>query len=130
MRAGLLVLAAIALAGFVAIAVVLPRMANSELKAAAAALIAGADGAKTQVGGAAEKAGNLAGAGANVRIEARNDPKAGEMKYVVEPNGVIRGWNRENAIEIALTPALSGGKIGWTCKGYPQDGMLQSCGGR
>ena len=130
MRAGLLVLAGIALAGFVAIAVVLPRMANSELKAAAAALIAGADAAKTQVGAAAEKAGNLVGAGASVKIEPRNDANSGEMKYVVEQNGVIRGWNKENAIEIALTPALAGGKIGWTCKGYPQDGMLQSCGGR
>lgn len=130
MRAGLLTLAAIALAGFIVIAVVLPRMASSDLKVAAASLVAGADEAKSQVGAAAAKAANLTGAGANVKIDMRVDPNAGEMKYVVEPNGVIRGWNRTNAIEIVVTPVLSGGKTVWTCTGYPHDAMPTSCGGK
>jgi hypothetical protein len=130
MRPGLLVLAGIALAGFIAIAVVLPQIASSDLKAAAAALIAGADAAKAQVGAAAEKNANLAGSGANVKIAAASDAKAGEMKYVVEQNGVIRGWNEKNAIEIAVTPVLSGGKAAWTCKGFPNDAMPAVCGGR
>jgi hypothetical protein len=125
-----LVLAGIALAGFIAIAVVLPQMASSELKAAAAALIAGADAAKAQVGAAAEKNANLTGSGANVKIAAASDAKAGEMKYVVEQNGVIRGWNEKNAIEIAVTPVLSGGKASWTCKGFPHDAMPAACGGK
>ena len=130
MRSGLLLLAGIALAGFIAIAVVLPQMASGELKAAAAALVSGADAAKAQVGAAAEKAGKLEGSGVDVKIAARGDAKTGEMKYVVELNGVIRGWNEKNAIEIVMTPALSGGKTSWTCKGYPHDAMPQSCGGK
>jgi hypothetical protein len=130
MRAGLLILAGIALAGFIVVAVVLPRMASSDLKAAAASLVAGADEAKAQVGAAAEKVANLTGSGANVRIAVRVDANAGELNYVVEQNGVIRGWNRTNAIEIVVTPDLSGGKIHWTCKGYPHDAMPQSCGSR
>ena len=130
MRAGLLVLAAIALAAFIAIAVVLPRMANSELKAAAVVLIAGADAAKSEVSAAAEKAANLTGAGANLKIASRVDANAGEMKYVVELNGVIRGWNEKNAIEIVMTPALPDAKTRWICKGYPHDAMPQSCGGK
>lgn len=130
MRTGLLILAGLALAGFIIIAVVLPRMASGDLKAAAVSLVAGADEAKTQVGAAAEKAASLAGSGASVKIAARVDANAGEMKYVVEQNGVIRGWNKANAIEIVVTPVLSGGKTNWTCKGYPHDAMPPSCGGR
>lgn len=130
MRAGLLTLAGIALAGFIVIAVVLPRMASNDLKAAAASLAAGVDEAKSQIGAAAEKAATLTGSGANVKIAAHVDADAGEMKYVVEQNGVIRGWNRTNAIEIAVTPVLSGGKTNWTCKGYPHDAMPPSCGGK
>ena len=130
MRTGLLVLAGIALAGFIVIAVVLPQMASSELKAAAAAVIAGTEAAKTQVAAAAEKAGNFTGSGANVKVASRSDGKVGELKYVVEPNGIIRGWNEINAIEIAVTPTLSGGKVGWACRGFPQDAMPQTCGGK
>lgn len=130
MRSGLLLLAGIALAGFIAIAVVLPQMASGELKAAAGALVSGADGAKAQVGAAAEKAGKLEGSGVDVKIAARSDAKTGEMKYVVELNGVVRGWNEKNAIEIIMTPTLSGGKTSWSCKGYPHDAMPQSCGGK
>ena len=130
MRAALMTLAGIALAGFIVVAVVLPRMASSDLKAAAASLIAGAEAAKAQVGAAAEKAANLTGYGANVKIAAQVDANAGEMKYVIEQNGVIRGWNKANAIEIALTPVLSGGRTNWTCKGFPHDAMPSSCGGR
>ena len=130
MRAGLLILAGIALAGFIVIAVVLPRMASSDLKAAAASLVAGADEAKAQVGAVAERAANVGGSGASLKIAARVDANAGEMKYVVEQNGVIRGWNRTNAIEIVLTPNLSGAKTNWTCKGFPHDAMPPSCGGR
>lgn len=130
MRAGLLVLAGVALAGFIAIAVILPKMASGDLMAAAATLIAGVEAAKAQVGATAEKSGTLTGSGANVKISSQNDAKAGAMKYVVEQDGVIRGWNEQNAIEISVTPALSGGKAGWTCKGFPHDAMPPSCGGR
>ncbi|MBI3376752.1 MAG: hypothetical protein HY017_33990 [Betaproteobacteria bacterium] len=130
MRVGLLILAGIALVGFIVLTVVLPQVASTELKGAAAGLIAGADAAKAQVAAAAEKGGNLAGSGAEVKIAARNDEKTGQMKYVVEQSGVIRGWNEKNAIEVSITPTLSGGKTSWSCKGYPQDAMPQSCGGR
>lgn len=130
MRSGLLLLAGIALAGFVAIAVVLPRIASGEVKAAAAALVSGADAAKAQIGTAAGTAGKLEGSGVDVKIAARGDSSTGEMKYVVELNGVIRGWNEKNAIEIVIVPAFAGGKISWVCKGYPHDAMPQSCGGK
>jgi hypothetical protein len=130
MRAGLLVVAAIALIGFLAVAVVLPQMAGAEAKDAAQALIAGADAARQQVAAAAEKAGNLAGAGQNVKLADKSDPKHGSMKWIVADSGAIRGWNEKNAIEIALTPVLQGGKVTWSCKGYPVAAMPQSCGGR
>ncbi len=130
MRVGLLIVAAIALVGFLAVAVVLPQMAGAEAKEAAQALIAGADPARQQVAAAAEKAGNLAGAGQNVKIADKNDPKHGAMKWIVADAGGIRGWNEKNAIEIALTPTLQSGKVAWNCKGYPVSAMPQSCGGR
>ncbi len=130
MRVGLLIVAGIALVGFIVLTFVLPQMGSTDLKAAAASLVAGAEAAKTQVAAAAEKGGNLAGAGAEVKIAARNDEKAGAMKYVVEQGGVIRGWNEKNAIEITISPILSAGKTRWSCKGYPQDAMPQSCGGK
>jgi len=130
MRAGLLVVAAIALIGFLAVAVVLPQMAGADAKNAAQALIAGAAPAQQQVAAAAEKAGNLAGAGQNVKLADKNDAKHGSMKWIVADGGAIRGWNENNAIEIALTPALQGGKVAWSCKGYPVNAMPQSCGGR
>ena len=130
MRTVLLVVAALALIGFIAVSFVLPGMAGSEAKEAAQALIAGAEAAKAPVTAAAEKAANLTGAGNGVKVEAKKDPKAGDLKYVVEVNGVIRGWNEKNAIEISLTPSLQGGKVAWACRGYPNAAMPASCGGK
>jgi hypothetical protein len=129
MRNVLLAVAALALIGFVVVAVVLPQMSGAESRAAAEALIAGADGAKKQVEAAAQKSGKLDGAGQGVKIEAKVDPKHGEMKWLVEGNGTIRAWNANNAIEIAMTPSLRDGKTSWTCQGYPNDAMPASCGG-
>ena len=130
MRLVLILIAAVALIGFVAVAVVLPRMDQSKAKDAAQALVSGADPAKQQVGAAAEKSGNLQGAGKGIRLQPRNDAKYGEMKWIVSDNGAIRGWNEENALEVTLTPTLKGGKTDWTCKGYPVNAMPTSCGGR
>jgi len=130
MRAALLVIAGLALAGFVAVSFVLPGMAGSEAKEAAQSLIAGADALKAQVAAAAEKAGNVSGAGSNIKVAAKNDPKLGELKWIVEVNGAIRGWNEKNAIEISVTPKLEGGKVTWVCRGYPNASMPASCGGR
>lgn len=130
MRIGLLVFAALAAVGFVVIAVVMPQMSWGETRDAAAVLVSGAEAAKPQVAGAAEKSGNLAGAGQGIKIASKTDPKYGELKWIVEPNGVIRGWNEKNAIEIALTPALTGGKVTWSCRGYPLQSMPVTCGGQ
>jgi len=130
MRTALFVIAGIALAGYLAVAEVLPRMAGSEAKEAALALVAGADAAKQQVAGAAEKSGNLAGAGKGVKVAAKSDAKHGEMKWIVADNGAIRGWNEKNALEITMTPSLQGGKASWNCKGYPVDAMPTACGGK
>jgi hypothetical protein len=130
MRAALLVIAGLALIGFIAVAFVLPQMAGTEAKEAAQALVSGAEAAKQPVAAAAEKAGNLTGAGTNVKIAPKTDPKAGDLKWIVEANGAIRGWNEKNAIEISLTPRMEGGKVSWTCRGYPNASMPASCGGR
>jgi hypothetical protein len=130
MRTVLIIIAVLALIGFIAVSFVLPNMAGSEAREAAQALIAGADGAKQQVSAAAAKAGNLTGAGSNIKLASKSDPKFGELKWIVEPNGAIRGWNEKNAIEISVTPSLQGGKVDWTCRGYPNAAMPASCGGR
>jgi hypothetical protein len=130
MRVGLLVIAGVALIGFIAVAVVLPQMAGGEARDAAAVLVSGENAAKAEVTAAAEKAANLTGAGANVKVAPKVDPKYGELKWIVEPGGVIRGWNAKNAIEIALTPMLGGGKVSWICKGYPGESMPVTCGGK
>jgi hypothetical protein len=130
MRAALLVIAGLALIGYVAVAFVLPQRAGSEAREAAQALVAGAEPAKQQVGSTAEKSGNLAGAGKGVKVAARNDPKHGEMKWIVSEGGAIRGWNEKNALEVTLTPSLQSGKANWNCKGYPADAMPASCGGK
>jgi hypothetical protein len=130
MRAALLVIAGLALVGFIAVSFVLPQMAGTEAKEAAQALITGADAPKQQVATAAEKAGNLAGAGSNVKVASRSDPKFGELKWIVEPGGAIRGWNEKNAIEISVTPSLKDGKVAWVCRGYPNASMPAACGGR
>jgi hypothetical protein len=48
----------------------------------------------------------------------------------VEPNGAIRGWNEQNAIEISIVPALQGSNLTWNCRGYPITAMPASCGGK
>lgn len=130
MRAVLIVVAVLALAGFVTVAVVLPQMAGAEAKEAAQGLIAGAEPAKQQVTAAAEKTNALAGVGKDVKLAARSDAKFGELKWVVSDNGEVRGWNEKNAIEISLTPTLAGGKVTWKCRGYPHTAMPANCGGR
>jgi hypothetical protein len=130
MRIGLLIVAALALVGFVVVAFVLPRMAGEEAKQAAQALIAGAEPAQRQVAASAEKAGTLAGSGKDVKIAARNDPKYGELKWLIAEGGAVRAWNAKNAIEVTLMPQLQGGKAAWTCRGYPVNAMPASCGGR
>ncbi len=130
MRAALLVIAALALAGFLAVAVVLPQLAGSEAKEAAQALVAAAEAAKQQVAASAEKAGNLGGSGKEVKIAVRADAKHGELKWIVESNGAIRGWNEKNAIEISMFPTMQGGKVFWSCRGYPITAMPAACGDR
>ena len=130
MRAVLFVIAGLALVGFIAVSFVLPQMMGAEAKEAAQALVAGTEAAKSQVAAAAEKAGNLAGAGSNIKLAPKPDPKYGEFKWIVEANGAIRGWNEKNAIEISVTPRLEGGKVAWTCRGYPNASMPANCGGR
>jgi hypothetical protein len=130
MRIVLLVVAGLALVGFVVVAVVLPQMESAETKSAAQALIAGAAPAQQQIAAAAEKAGKLVGVGKGLKLATQSDSKHGELKWVVADDGAIRGWNEKNAIEIALTPVLSGGKLSWNCRGYPIVAMPASCGGR
>jgi hypothetical protein len=130
MRIGLLIVAGLALIGFVVVAVILPQMAGTESKEAAQALVSGAEPARQQVSAAAEKSGNVSGSGKGVKLAAKNDPKHGEFKWLVAEDGAIRGWNERNALEVALTPSLQGGKVSWNCKGYPVSAMPTSCGGR
>ena len=130
MRAALLVIAGLALVGFIAVSFVLPGMAGSEAKEAAQMLVAGAEPAKQQVAAAAEKAGNLTASGKDVKLPSKPDPKYGEFKWIVESSGAIRGWNEKNAIEISITPRLEGGKVAWACRGYPNAAMPATCGGR
>ena len=130
MRGALLVIAGLALIGYVAVAWVLPAMAGSEVKAAAQALVAGAEPAKREVGAAAEKSGDLAGSGKGIKALEKDDPKHGKMKWIVSENGAIRGWNEKNALEVTMMPSLQGGRTSWTCKGYPVDAMPANCGGK
>jgi hypothetical protein len=130
MRGALLVIAGLALIGYVAVAWVLPSMAGSEVRAAAQTLVAGAEPAKQQVSAAAEKSGNLAGSGNGIKAVEKDDPKHGRMKWIVSENGAVRAWNEKNAIEVTLTPTLQGGKTSWNCKGYPVDAMPPACGGK
>jgi hypothetical protein len=130
MRAGLLVVAGLALAGFLAVAFVMPSMAGSKAKEAGQALIAGADAPKQQVAAAGEKNGKLEGAGAGIKVASRSDPKYGELQWIVSEHGTIRAWSRENALEVTIVPALQAGKVSWNCRGYPMDAMPASCGGK
>jgi hypothetical protein len=130
MRAALLVIAGLALIGYAAVAFVLPAMAGSEVKAAARALVEGAEPAKQQVSAAAQKAGKLEGSGNGIKVASKDDPKHGAMKWIVSDNGLIRGWNEKNALEITLIPAMQDGKATWNCKGYPLGAMPPACGGK
>jgi hypothetical protein len=130
MRIGLIIVAVLALAGFLVVAVVLPQKEGSDVKEAAQALIAGAEPAQKQIAAAAEKSANLAGSGKDVKLAAKSDPKHGELKWLVSDGGAVRGWNERNALEVTFTPALQGGKVAWTCRGYPVSAMPASCGGR
>ena len=130
MRIVLLMVAGLALAGFLVVAVVLPKMAGAETREAAQALLAGTEAAQKQVTERAEKAGNLGGSGKDVKVAAKNDAKHGEMKWLVADDGAIRSWNEKNAIEITLIPSMQGSKLAWACKGYPVSAMPVNCGGR
>jgi len=130
MRIVLLIVAGLALAAFVVVAVVLPQMESAETKAAGQALIAGAAPAQQQIATVAEKAGSLDGTGKGLKLAPKSDPKHGEFKWMVQDNGLIHGWNEKNAIEIALAPVLTGGKVSWRCSGYPNTAMPATCGGR
>jgi hypothetical protein len=130
MRGALLAVAGLALIGFLAVAVVLPRMSGSEAREAGAALVSGAEAAKQQVAAAAEKSGKLEASGAGVKLAARSDPQHGELKWIVSENGAIRGWNEKHALEVTLLPTLQSGKVSWNCRGYPVDAMPPSCGGK
>jgi len=130
MRGALLAVAGLALIGFLAVAVVLPRISGSEAREAGAALVSGAEAAKQQVAAAAGKNGKLEGSGAGIKLASRSDPKHGELKWIVSESGAIRGWNEKNALEVTLLPTLQSGTISWNCKGYPVDAMPPSCGGK
>ena len=130
MRAILIVVAILALAGFLTVAVILPQMQGSEAREAAQTLISGADGAKQQIEAAAKGAGNLTNSGKDIKLQTRVDAKHGEMKWIVEPSGVIRGWNEHNAIEISIIPTMQGGNVTWNCRGFPITSMPASCGGK
>lgn len=130
MRIGLIIVAGLALVGFLVVAVILPQKAGSDAKEAAQALIAGAEAAQKQVSAAGEKSGNLAGSGKDVKVAPKADPKHGEFKWLVSEAGAIRGWNEKNALEVTFTPSLQGGKVAWACRGYPVSAMPVSCGGR
>ena len=130
MRAGLLVIAALALAGFIAVAFVMPSMAGSKAKEAGQALVAGADAPKQLVAAAAEKNGRLEGAGEGIKMESRRDARHGVLQWIVSENGTIRGWNKDNGLEITVLPTLQSGKVSWSCRGYPMYAMPANCGGK
>jgi hypothetical protein len=130
MRVALLVVAGLALVGFLIVAVVLPQKAGADAREAAQALIAGADPARQQVSASVEKSGQVNGVGKGIKVAARIDPKHGEMKWFVSENGDIRGWNEKNALEVTMTPSVQSGKANWNCKGYPVMAMPPNCGGR
>ena len=130
MRIGLLVVAALALAGFITVAFVMPSMAGSKAKEAGQALVAGADAPKQLVAAAAEKNGRLEGAGEGIKMESRRDARHGVLQWIVSENGTIRGWNKDNGLEITVLPTLQSGKVSWSCRGYPMDAMPANCGGK
>ena len=130
MRIALLVIAGLALVGFLVVAIVLPQKAGADAREAAQALISGAEPARQQVSALIEKSGNVSGAGKGIKVAAKTDPKHGEMKWFVSDNGDIRGWNEQNALEVTMTPSVQSGKANWNCKGYPVTAMPPNCGGR
>ena len=129
MRVVLIVVAVLALVGFLAVAVVLPMMADAEAREAAQALLTGTEPAKQKIAAAAQKSKSLDGAGKGIKLTPAKDAKYGELKWIVAPSGEIRGWNEQNAIEIRLTPIMQSGKVSWRCQGYPNRAMPAECGG-
>jgi hypothetical protein len=130
MRIGLFIVAGLALVAFLVVAVILPQKQGSDAREAAQSLITGADAAQKQVSATAEKSGNLAGSGKEVKVAPKSDPRHGDFKWLVSEGGAIRGWNEKNALEVTFTPALQSGKVSWTCRGYPVSAMPAQCGGR
>ena len=130
MRITLLVIAGLALIAFLAVSVVIPQMVGAEAKDAAQVLVDGAAAAEQQVAANAGKTGKLAGSGKDVKLASKTDPKHGELKWIVSENGQVRAYNAQNAIEITFTPSLQGKTVSWTCRGYPNNAMPASCGGR
>src|SRR4051812_49726581 len=118
MRIVLLMVAGLALAGFLVVAVVLPQMAGAETKQAADALLAGAEAAQKQVTERAEKSGNVAGSGAEVKITAKKDPKHGGLKWLGAEKGALRGWNEKKAIQNKPIPSMPGRQIALARQGY------------
>src|SRR5205809_6576979 len=110
MRIGLLVVAGLALIGFLVVAVVLPQMAGTEAKEAAQALVAGAQPAQQQVSGGAEKNGNVSGAGKGAKPAPKNDPTDGDLKWIDADHGAIRGWNEKHALVVSLSSTLQARK--------------------
>ena len=39
-------------------------------------------------------------------MESRKDAKYGELQWIVSENGAIRGWNKDNALEVTILPTL------------------------
>lgn len=129
MRVILIIVAVLALIGFLAVAVVLPMMSDAEAREAAQALLDGTKPAKQRIAAAAQKSKTLDGSGKGIRLAPLKDSKLGELKWIVAPSGEIRGWNEQNALEIRLTPILQSGKVSWRCQGYPNRAMPAECGG-
>ena len=130
MRAILLVCAGLALVAFVAVGYIVPEMSASGAKSAAQALLTGAEPVKQMVAAAATKSGSLAGSGVGVKAVSRGSADQGDLKWVATENGMIRGWNEKNAIEVMLTPALANGQLTWACRGFPRSAMPAGCDGR
>src|SRR4051812_7229204 len=117
MRVSLLVVAALALIGFVVVAVVVPQTQGAKAKEAAQALVAGAGPAQQQVSSTVEKSGNLSGAGRGVKIAEKSDPKAGRLKWIPAQDGADPGRKVGNALQGALPPNAQARRRGWAWTG-------------
>ncbi len=130
MRIALLIVAGIALIGFLAVAVVLPHKAGADAREAAQALISGAEPAQKQVAALAEKTGNLAGVGKGhqARGEERSQARRAQVDRVRERRHPrLEREERDRSHHDARR--CNRGKANWNCKGYPVTVMPASCGG-